>query len=283
MSHIAPTDSAAQSESEQSPAIDIDLPCPLCDYNLRGLIEERCPECGEAFDRAALRDWALARDAPVGADWRGNRLSLWQIWLACLFEPARVGQSLPPFPATRNLARYTLITRGVSVLAVITMTLFATLTQGAWPPLLLILPLFCAIPVVVSRLCEAGIAVLLSFFVEPRSVPPWHRYPFCRALCACFSSHFPLSCAIAVTALVLDSVCDISHRIFAETGRLAIISVAAVSLWWWWGLARAITTRTNPSAVRTAVILLIPVVGAACVSLACAIALAVAALIALGR
>src|SRR5437762_9083583 len=24
--------------------------CPLCDYNLRGLIEPRCPECGYRFD-----------------------------------------------------------------------------------------------------------------------------------------------------------------------------------------------------------------------------------------
>jgi hypothetical protein len=27
-----------------------DIPCPLCGYNLRGLIEPRCPECGYAFD-----------------------------------------------------------------------------------------------------------------------------------------------------------------------------------------------------------------------------------------
>src|SRR3954452_18142580 len=25
-----------------------DFPCPLCDYNLRGLAEPRCPECGYA-------------------------------------------------------------------------------------------------------------------------------------------------------------------------------------------------------------------------------------------
>jgi hypothetical protein len=31
------------------------LRCPKCDYNLTGLTEQRCPECGEPFDLDALR------------------------------------------------------------------------------------------------------------------------------------------------------------------------------------------------------------------------------------
>jgi len=31
------------------PACTEDVPCPLCEYNLRGLIEPRCPECGYRF------------------------------------------------------------------------------------------------------------------------------------------------------------------------------------------------------------------------------------------
>ena len=31
-------------------AIPYDVLCPLCEYNLRGLIESRCPECGYRFD-----------------------------------------------------------------------------------------------------------------------------------------------------------------------------------------------------------------------------------------
>lgn len=30
--------------------ISTDITCPLCEYNLRGLIEPRCPECGHRFD-----------------------------------------------------------------------------------------------------------------------------------------------------------------------------------------------------------------------------------------
>jgi len=30
--------------------VTTDVVCPLCEYNLRGLSENRCPECGYVFD-----------------------------------------------------------------------------------------------------------------------------------------------------------------------------------------------------------------------------------------
>jgi hypothetical protein len=33
-----------------------EIACPMCEYNLRGLTEPRCPECGYRFDWAELRD-----------------------------------------------------------------------------------------------------------------------------------------------------------------------------------------------------------------------------------
>jgi hypothetical protein len=40
----------------QAAAVDQDVLCPLCDYNLRGLVEPRCPECGHRFDWAEMLD-----------------------------------------------------------------------------------------------------------------------------------------------------------------------------------------------------------------------------------
>ncbi len=37
-------------------AVDDALHCPLCEYDLRGLIDPRCPECGYTFDWDELRD-----------------------------------------------------------------------------------------------------------------------------------------------------------------------------------------------------------------------------------
>src|SRR6476646_822679 len=36
--------------------IQRDIRCPLCEYNLRGLIESRCPECGRYFQKL----WTVA-------------------------------------------------------------------------------------------------------------------------------------------------------------------------------------------------------------------------------
>ena len=41
---------------ETTSPMDQDVECPLCGYNLRGLVEARCPECGAAFDFDELRD-----------------------------------------------------------------------------------------------------------------------------------------------------------------------------------------------------------------------------------
>lgn len=41
--------------------VQSEILCPLCDYNLRGLIEPRCPECGYRFDWPDLIDPARRR------------------------------------------------------------------------------------------------------------------------------------------------------------------------------------------------------------------------------
>jgi hypothetical protein len=45
----------------ESPADTDELNCPLCGYDLRGLPEHRCPECGHAFDVAELRQAKLEK------------------------------------------------------------------------------------------------------------------------------------------------------------------------------------------------------------------------------
>lgn len=42
------------------------LYCPTCGYNLTGLPENRCPECGRPFDRAAIIREMEMRPRPIG-------------------------------------------------------------------------------------------------------------------------------------------------------------------------------------------------------------------------
>jgi hypothetical protein len=68
--------------------IQRDIFCPLCDYNLRGLIEPRCPECGHRFVWAELvspRDETLPflfehrPDRNVRSFFQTLRKSLWSL------------------------------------------------------------------------------------------------------------------------------------------------------------------------------------------------------------
>ena len=42
--------------------IDADLRCPHCDYDLRGLPTNRCPECGREFDVEELKEATRSTD-----------------------------------------------------------------------------------------------------------------------------------------------------------------------------------------------------------------------------
>jgi len=61
--------SSLAAESLNSPfphGLDEDLPCPQCQYNLRGLMVPRCPECGFAFHWSDLPSFR-AKAAPSQA------------------------------------------------------------------------------------------------------------------------------------------------------------------------------------------------------------------------
>ncbi len=50
------SDTARQSAASSRAPVAADYLCTQCGYNLRGLIEDRCPECGTGFDRTTLSD-----------------------------------------------------------------------------------------------------------------------------------------------------------------------------------------------------------------------------------
>ena len=61
-------------------AFDADLICPTCGYNLRGLPSDRCPECGNEFDRSELAGFSTPwqndrHDGVIRAYWR-------TVWMA---------------------------------------------------------------------------------------------------------------------------------------------------------------------------------------------------------
>lgn len=72
-----------------TPPSDAGLRCPQCDYNLTGLSEPRCPECGEAFDWEQVRRAAANPPRIYFERARGwwKVPGLFVTWATALFTP----------------------------------------------------------------------------------------------------------------------------------------------------------------------------------------------------
>src|SRR3954447_5577159 len=56
---VIPSSAPDDQDASQAPdwaTLARELHCPLCEYNLRGLVEPRCPECGHRFNWRQLLD-----------------------------------------------------------------------------------------------------------------------------------------------------------------------------------------------------------------------------------
>jgi hypothetical protein len=87
--------------------LDEDLLCWRCRYNLRGVPDGRCPECGEPFDRAYL----LSRAIP----WE-RRAQLGRVWayletvVVVSFRPARFAAGVREEREPRHGLRFRMVT-----------------------------------------------------------------------------------------------------------------------------------------------------------------------------
>lgn len=102
--------------------ITLDVKCPLCGYNLRGLVEPRCPECGYQFDWPAVLDPNKQRHPYLFEHHpRSNIRSFFQTLFRSPSSPARFWYTLEPSHQIRTgrLVLYWLIYASVPMLAII--------------------------------------------------------------------------------------------------------------------------------------------------------------------
>jgi len=82
---------AAASSGGASPVEDEQLYCPVCHYNLTGLTEDRCPECGSAFDRQRLREAQVLSLRPLIPWEKRDELG----WVRAFWQTVRISCGRP--------------------------------------------------------------------------------------------------------------------------------------------------------------------------------------------
>jgi hypothetical protein len=68
--------------------------CPNCDYDLRGITSDRCPECGTRINRAVLRSEAASRIPWVHRGELGVCRAYWHTLVFATFDPRRLAKEV---------------------------------------------------------------------------------------------------------------------------------------------------------------------------------------------
>ena len=182
---------SSNADTNQPPSSDEEIYCPICNYNLTGILTGRCPECGSLFDRDALRASQQANritlipwdDPAVTGFWPRLKKTL----PICLFEAKRFAFAFSVQPQeSRSSAFLGVIAIALSValvlICVITCSIYWFIGGREFGhPELLDFVLY-AIAVLVSALISglattvvaaAILGVLCRHFDDKRHFKPW--------------------------------------------------------------------------------------------------------------
>lgn len=210
------------------PASDPHLHCMECDYDLTGVPEDRCPECGLAQARSRMQAWMNWGDLkppfgnlpPVG----GDR----PIWIASLFQPGELGRRLPPNVDETQIKSHLWLMRGLTF--AITFLSVAVQMRGDGESILFGVVISWSIWVG-AVLCERVAASLLRVLARDTRAPGPRLW---LNLVRCHATFLPLS-IVMFQVFLFSRTIRIWTRIYFGTslGFVPLTTGLLPPLLWW--------------------------------------------------
>ena len=242
---------------------ELELLCPHCEYDLRGLPDNRCPECGGTFDPEEVAACARGEARPGLPGGKRPR----EIFAAVMFRPGRFAREFPRGHDSGAAWCYSLGCYGLAVLLYAFAALLDRNHPLLWGGPSDALAILLAIPgaLIAFAVCEVLIAAVLLLLARPVGVR--RAYHFWRGLTHYTSGYTILTALWGLTAVA------VACMPFSYPNGPMIVAVIMVILgiiiFAWWALALIIMVFARAGLRAGSVLgcVLIPVIGIGCTCL----------------
>lgn len=244
------------------------LICPECDYNLTGLTEYRCPECGTPFDPEHLRELLAGKPAPIPGwgdiDESSVVIRYWRTCLLTWFHPREFARRFPWSYDSVSMARFWFVSK---LLTVLLMFFIVAVTKLSHDTILSLSGLMTLLGTTWSFFagalaCELLVGLALKLFATPRVTPavmPYDCGSSWLGLVFMFSSYQLISVLVLGTYVAIASRYDHSDTFLIFVGVLAPMGLMLA--WWSAALGAAVSVHARPGLGVLFVRILIPLLG----------------------
>lgn len=252
------------------PDTDTDAPhlhCLECEYDLTGLPNTRCPECGTDFDPDWLRMVIAGSPQaaqPVSPDDNGTWVGFVRMVLTVWYTPREFARGFPPRHDPDRATAFSMVCYAIGA-AILICTGIAFALIERMPALVIYAFVLACTGAFTCWVCEVSIAAMLKLVLRPTRAPDrWH---FWRGLTHYFSAYWILTTAYAVLMLAL-----VYFDIAEGWNELIPLGLPLVVIYWMATLILAVDERATRGPTRVLPVFLIPVIAVASIVLGYAVA-----------